>query len=372
MTAAVLASRFSVKRQLAAIACVAASTSALAQSTVIYGLIDVAIEHVTNVGPSGTGLNRMPSATGSLPSRVGFRASEDLGDGLSAVVVLEQGFAPDMGSFTQGGRAFGRQSFVSFVGPWGLLAVGRQYTMLYWSILDADILGTNIYGSGSLDAYIPNARADNAVTYRGTFLGLTVGATFSLGRDGVNAGSPAGTNCAGESSDARECREWSALLKYDRPSWGAALAFDEIRGGPGAFANLTSSSLRDRRLSVNGYVDLASVRVAAGLVRRDNDGSAVAPGSDLWYLGALYAPTPTLRIEAEAFRLVFNGNVNRATLLAGRVTYSLSKRSALYATLGHIDNAGALALSVSAGAPGSNPQPGTGQIGMAMGVRHSF
>ena len=361
-----------MKRQLAALACLAASPGALGQSVAIYGLIDVAVEHVTNVGPSGTGLNRMPSATGSLPSRLGFRAGEDLGDGLSAVVVLEQGFAPDMGTFTQGGRAFGRQSYVGVVAPWGSLTVGRQYTMLYWSILDADILGTNIYGSGSLDAYIPNARADNAVAYRGTFSGLTVGATFSVGRDGVNAGSPAGTNCGGESGDARECRDWSALLKYDSPAWGAALAFDEIRGGPGALASLVSSSLRDQRLSVNGYVNFASLRLAAGLVRRDNDGGAATPRSDLWYVGALYAATPTLRIEAEAFRLAFKGSASRATLLAGRATYSLSKRSALYATLGHIDNVGTLALSVSAGAPGSNPEAGSGQIGMAMGVRHSF
>ena len=361
-----------MKRRLAALACALASPGALGQSAVVYGLVDVAVEHVTHVGASGGGLNRMASATGSLPSRIGFRASEDLGDGLSAVVVIEQGFAPNAGTFTQGGRAFGRQSYVGFVAPWGSLAVGRQYTMLYWSILDADILGTNIYGSGSLDAYIPNARADNAITYRGTFSGLTVGATFSLGRDSVSAGSPAGTNCPGEGSDARECREWSALLKYDSPAWGAALAVDQIRGGPGAFANLTSSALQDTRLSVNGYVNVANLRLALGLVRRDNDASAVAPRSDLWYLGALYAATPTLKIDAEAFRLAFKGSANRATLFAGRATYSLSKRTALYATLGHIDNAGALALSVSAGAPGSNPLPGTGQIGLATGLRHSF
>lgn len=221
---------------------------------VVYGLVDVAVEHVTNVGASGDGLNRMASATGSLPSRIGFRASEDLGDGLSAAIVIEQGFAPNAGTFNQGGRAFGRQSYVGFVAPWGSLAVGRQYTMLFWSILDADILGTNIYGSGSLDAYIPNARADNAITYRGTFSGLTVGATFSLGRDSANAGNPAATNCPGEASDARECREWSALLKYDSRAWGAALAVDQIHGGPGAFAGLASSALKDRRLSVNGYV----------------------------------------------------------------------------------------------------------------------
>jgi len=88
--------------------------------------------------------------------------------------------------------------------------------MLYWSLLDADVLGPGLYGSGSLDNTIPNARADNAVAYRGSFNGLTLGATCSLGRDAVHAGSPAGTNCPGElASDPEACREWSAMLKYD-------------------------------------------------------------------------------------------------------------------------------------------------------------
>ena len=361
-----------MKHSVVAGAVAAASAAAVAQPVTVYGLIDVAVEHVTRVGADGKGLNRMASATGTLPSRIGFRGSEDLGGGLRAVFVLEQGFAPDAGTFTQGGRAFGRQSWVGLAGPWGSVTVGRQYTMLFWSVLDADILGTNIYGSGSLDPYVPNARADNAIGYRGTFAGLTVGATFSLGRDGVNAGNPAGTNCAGEATDGRACREWSVLAKYDSASWGAALAVDEIRGGPGAFAGLASSAAKDTRLSVNGYANLVDLRIGLGLIRRDNDGSALAPRSDLWYAGALYAATPLLKFDAEVFRLAFKGRPERSTLVAVRAAYSLSKRTAVYATAGHIANDGAQALSISAGAPGSAPLPGAAQSGLAAGLRHSF
>ena len=327
---------------------------------------------MTGVGAHGVNLNRMASATGTLPSRLGFRGSEDLGGGLRALFVLEQGFAPDAGIFTQGGRAFGRQSGVGLAGPWGSVTVGRQYTMLYWSVLDADILGTNLYGSGSLDPYVPNARADNAIAYRGTVSGLTVGATFSVGRDGVNAGNPAGTNCAGEGTEGRACREWSVLAKYDSAPWGAALAVDEIRGAPGAFAGLTSSAAKDTRISLDGYANFVDLRIGVGLIRRDNDGSALGPRSDLWYAGALYAATPLLKIDAEIFRLAFKGRPERSTLVAARAAYSLSKRTAVYATVGHIANDGAQALSVSAGAPGSAPLPGAAQSGVAAGLRHSF
>ena len=163
-----------IEKQIGFVALALVASGALAQTVTVYGLVDLAVEHVTSVGSAGTGLSRMPGLTGSLPSRLGLRGSEDLGGGLRAVFTLEQGFAPDVGTQTQGGRAWGRQAFVGLAGDWGQLAIGRQYTMLYWSLLEADIMGPALYGTGSLDAYIPNARADNSVAYRGTFGGLSV------------------------------------------------------------------------------------------------------------------------------------------------------------------------------------------------------
>ena len=55
------------------------------------------------------------------------------------------------------------------------MTLGRQYTMLFWSQLDADILGPNMFGSGSLDSYLPNARTDNAIAYRGKLGGVELG-----------------------------------------------------------------------------------------------------------------------------------------------------------------------------------------------------
>ena len=361
-----------IKRCACAATLVLAVCGAQAQSVTIYGLVDLAVEHVTAVGSPASGLTRMPSLTGSLPSRIGLRGSEDLGAGLRAVFTLEQGFAPDQGTINQGGRAWGRQSFVGLAGNWGTVSFGRQYTMLFWSLLEADVMGPALYGTGSLDAYIPNARADNTFAYRGTFGGLTLGATYSLGRDAVNVGSPAGTNCAGESAaDPQACREWSALLKYDNPAWGAALAVDEFHGGAGAFAGLTSSALTDRRVSANGYVKLGGVKLTLGLVRRENEASATTPKSDLWYTGASWPVTDLLTLEAQWHALRYQGGSD-AVLGALRGTYSLSRRTALYAAWGYIDNGAGLAISVSAGAGGSNPAPGATQQALAVGMRHSF
>lgn len=343
-------------------------------SVTLYGVIDTGIEHITNVGPAGIGLTRSPTNTASVPSRWGLRGSEDLGGGLKANFTLESGFGADAGTMLQGGRLFGRQAHVGLSGPWGSVAIGRQYTMLFWSVLDADVMGPNIYGIGSLDAYFPNARSDNSVSYRGTFSSLTVGAMYSLGRDAVNAGpSPAGTNCAGESAtDSSACRAWSVLLKYDAPTWGVAAVVDRQSGGPGAFGGLTSSQLRDTRTMVNGYYKLDKLKLGAGILRRDNEGSPLTPKSDMVFVGATYNATPTFSLDGQLVRLDFKNSPNQATLLTVRGTYHLSKRTATYATFGRISNDGSSAVSVSGGAPGSAPVAGEGQSGLMLGIRHNF
>lgn len=348
--------------------------SAPSSSVTLYGIMDTGVEYITNVGTTKGHLIRVPTQTGSVPSRLGFRGVEDLGGGLKAIFNLEAGLGIDAGVFNQGGRPFGRAAFVGLSDSWGQVTLGRQSTMLFYSILDADVMGPNIYGPASLDSYPPNARADNSVGYRGTFSGLTVGATYSLGRDVVNAGpSPAGTNCPGESAtDKRQCREWSAMVKYDTASWGAAIALDRIYGGPGAFAGLVSSNLADTRLSVNGYAKVGALKLGGGLIRRDNDASAATPKSDLWYFGAAYAVSPTTVLDGQLSRLDFDNSANKATLGVIRGTYNLSKRSAVYAQAARIVNRGALALSVSAGGPGSAPAPGASQSAFMLGVRHVF
>lgn len=364
-----------------AVAALFASGHAAAQNVTVYGLLDVGVEYITHVGAGDGHLTRVPSNTGTFPSGIGFRGSESLGDGLAAVFTLEMGLAPDQGTLGQGGRAFGRQAFVGLSAPWGTVSLGRQYTMLFWSLLDANIMGPNLYGTGSLDAALPNARSDNSIAYKGRFGSLTLGATYSLGRDTVNAGpSPVGTNCPGESaSDSKACREWSVMAKYDTPSWGTALAYDRANGRtvgapPDAvFGGLNSSDKSDSRLNLNGYLKLGSTKLGAGVIRRHNDGDAVKPKSDLWYLGVTYPIAPLLTVDAGVATLRYKGVSDRnSTLLSARLAYALSKRTTVYSQVGTIDNDSLAAVSVSSGAVGSNPVAGRSQAAINFGMRHSF
>jgi predicted porin len=55
------------------------STGAHAQQVTMYGLLDLGVAYTTNANAAGDSIVKMPSLTASLPSRIGFRGSEDLG-----------------------------------------------------------------------------------------------------------------------------------------------------------------------------------------------------------------------------------------------------------------------------------------------------
>lgn len=357
--------------------CALGTLPAFAQSTggsvTLYGVIDTGIEYLNHSGAAGNSVVKMANLSGTVPSRWGLRGTEDLGGGAKANFVLESGFAPDAGTLNQGGRLFGRQAWVGLSNQWGQVSFGRQYTMLFWAMLDTDILGPNAYGSSSLDSYFPNARADNAIAYKGKFGGFTLGATYSFGRDSVNAGpSPSGTNCAGENpADKNACREWSAMLMYETNWWGLSAAYDSLRGGPGAFAGLTSSELKDDRLALGGYMLVGKAKAGLGWVARRNEALA-APRSNLYYGGLAYDITPAVTLSGELYYLDYRHSTNRAWLGAARASYAFSKRSSVYATAGYINNGGSLALSVDSASTGANPTAGGTQLGAMVGIKHIF
>jgi predicted porin len=341
-------------------------------SVQIYGIVDTAVEVLTNTGP-GARLARLTGLTGSVPSRIGFRGREDLGDGLFAFFTLEGGIAVDNGTVQQGARAYGRQSLVGVGGPWGQLSFGRHQNMTFWSVLDADVIGPTLYSLASIDPYIANARSDNSVLYRGTFGGLTVGATYSLGRDTSAVGGPAATNCAGESAtDTSACRQFTAMLKYDTPVWGAALAHDRMNGGTGAAFGLANSGLADTRTTINAYYRFIGVKVGGGLYRRHNEGNPATPRSELAFVGVSYTVDPRITLDAQVLHLDVKNSGNDATLMSTKATYAFSRRTAVYLLAGHIDNRGASRIALSPGTGETLPPVGGAQTGLAAGIRHAF
>ncbi|WP_426399328.1 porin [Ralstonia sp. R-29] len=366
---------------LAAATCALASGAASAQSVTLYGLVDTGIEYVSHANANGNGLTRIPSVTGTLPSRWGLRGAEDLGNGVKAVFTLESGFNTDTGTSGQGGRLFGRQAWVGLASDYGTVTFGRQYSMVFLSMLDADILGPSQYAVGSLDAYIPNARTDNSIGYKGTFNGLTVGATYSFGHDAAG-GVPASGTCAGEvAGNPSACRTMSAMVKYDAATFGVAGAYEEQRGGTGATASFFNGSApiaftdagdKDRRIVANGYVKLGNAKLSAGWIGRHLQAAAGDVRSNLYFVNGSYPLTGALTLDAGLLRIVNADQSRSATMAVVRGVYALSKRTALYAQTGYLWNSANAQYSVSGGGGGTTPAKGVGQLGAMVGVRTAF
>ena len=350
-----------------------AGGSAMAQSSVnIYGILDSGVVHTTNANAAGDSITKVPSLTGSVPSRIGFRGTEDLGGGLQAVFVLESGVGVDTGTVGQGNRLFGRQAYVGLKGAYGTLMLGRQINMTFLASVKSDVLGPNLFSMSSIDPYIPNARSDNAIGYLGTFSDFTLGATYSFGRDASTAGGPAATGCPGEAAgNSKACRQATALLGYDNKRFGLTATYDIMYGNTGAAAGLTTSDSSDRRTTLNGYAMAGDWRIGAGVMARKKVAATRANDleTDLYYLGASYPLMPALTLDAQVARHDVKGSANDSTLTALRLTYFLSKRTAVYSSIGHMKNKGLAAISLDAG---GTVGAGLSQSGVSAGVRHAF
>ena len=178
-------------RYCAAIAYAALGTTAYAQSSItLYGVVDEGLEYVSNtkVGPNqGKSVVQLDSLSGLSGSRWGFRGAEDLGDGVRAIFVLENGFDANTGKLGQGGAMFGRQAYVGVsTGKFGTVTAGRQYDSVVDYVGQFGISDKN--GShraahpGDLDNLNNSVRTNNAIKYASeNYKGFSFGGLYSFG-----------------------------------------------------------------------------------------------------------------------------------------------------------------------------------------------
>ena len=149
-----------MKKSLLALAVLGAFTGiASAQTSVtIYGVVDAGLTREDNGVQT---VNRLDSGNQS-GSRLGFKGNEDLGSGLSAQFLLENGFSVDTGALGNGGLLFGRQAYVGLTGAFGQVRLGRQKTVMYDAMVAIDPFG--IASKGGMDKLFGSNVDENANT----------------------------------------------------------------------------------------------------------------------------------------------------------------------------------------------------------------
>ncbi|MDR5758182.1 porin [Caballeronia sp. LZ035] len=175
-----------MKKSLLALAALGVFAGAAhAQSSVtLYGIIDAGFVYTNNAA----GQKQYQMSSGNLQgSRWGLRGTEDLGGGLKAIFVLENGFNVFNGRLGQGGAEFGRQAYVGLGSTqFGTVTLGRQYDSVvdYTGAFEVGSQWASYFGAhpGDLDNLNNSNRVNNAVKYTSAnYAGFTFGGLYSLG-----------------------------------------------------------------------------------------------------------------------------------------------------------------------------------------------
>ncbi|MCB4322863.1 porin [Alcaligenes sp. 13f] len=221
-------------------------------SVTLYGILDAGIgyqkvkgsEGYVTSGPQTEINSKRTGLINGIQSgnRWGLKGSEDLGDGLRAVFVLESGFDMGTGNSGQGGRLFGRQATLGLAGDsWGQLDFGRQTNIAskyLASVADPFGGGFDQANIGGAFTAADTVRYDNLVMYQTpNFSGFQFGVGYSFNANGKQAwdkdlplyetGNPNSIGTA-NSKDFNQ-QAITAGLRYANGPVGVALTYDQIR-----------------------------------------------------------------------------------------------------------------------------------------------
>jgi predicted porin len=321
--------------------------AAHAQSSVtLYGLIDAGITYANKVATSGGHDKLVKYGDGvASGSRWGLRGTEDLGDGLKAIFVLESGFNSGDGTLGQGGALFGRQAYVGLSkNEYGALTFGRQYSF------STEYLGGN-YTMGSQTAagnyayhindvdQLTSSRINNAVKFSSaSFYGVTFGAMYGFSNSTNFAGTP--TTGTGATAVQGSSSAYSFGLNYAQGPLGIGAAYTKIRYPNAAtptfsvsIANVNTLGLHDlETFGVGARYIIAAASIWANwthtMFHQITAGSSTLNNYEI---GGKYAFTPAVSAGLGYTFSDLGGNFEgKWHQVNGVVDYALSKRTDVY------------------------------------------
>jgi predicted porin len=383
---------------------------AFAQSNVtVYGRVDYA--WMTRSGDSGainTKGSKDEMASGmQAGSRIGFKGSEDLGNGLKAIFEVEQGLQSDSSAATGAGvfSTLNRHSYVGLTGKYGTVVGGRLDGVRYGIFNAYDAFGGG--GMGNWTQMTQQVdRADNAIAY----ISPTFGGGFSLvlaharsvaGQEytgGQSTGGVAPTTAA--SSNTGDGRLYTINGKYSNGPISIDLDYETVKFknsngiGTATFGAAAVTPMIDDVVvwTIAGSYDFGMVKVRALYDHHEADGSrnfrTVATKSqvvdyDDWLISAsvpygnflfkaTYGSMNDQRnaLERPAVVAGLAGPQGDATKWGLGFNYTLSKRTNVYVDYAQINNDRNANYAI---APAANTQgAGYGTTGFNMGLAHNF
>jgi predicted porin len=368
-----------MRNMLATGAALLVSSFAHAQSNVtLYGIVDVYGQYL-----SGASRATRVQSGGLNGSRLGFRGTEDLGDGFKAIFTLEMGLNADEGTFGQGGVAFGRQAFVGLKDRWGEATLGRQYGSLYFLSSDFSAFSNSSHGASTITI---GGFAGGYEPFRGAGSSAVSPAAGATGNgspvrlnNSVRYASPEWNGLRGTAvlglgevaGGTKDNRIYDLSLRYANGPFDAMLAYvSDKRTTPGAPADTTS-------VGVGGtYTFGEAYKVYAGYLSVNDKRAENEDGRGYWLGGEYRWGSNIVRAQWVRNDPRF-GDENKTDVFGVGYQYNLSKRTALYTSLARFQNdrnagSGGLGRFHSAIPVGLTSAGNADLTELTAGVRHSF
>ena len=366
-----------MKKSLIALAVLAASGAAMAQSSVtLYGVLDTGLTY----SKGEESVYGMTHVGGNVNSRLGFRGVEDLGNGLKATFNLEAGMGVDDGTdyFTGSGMAFRRTSTVGLECGFGSVRLGRMLTSSYLAVSRYDAFGDTGIGA-SLAWNIPQTgyapRTENAISYTSpNFSGFKFGAEYGFG----------------EKKDARDSRYIGVGATYDNGPLSLGLGFDRINNvgyaaavpaGTNPVTTAVAEKLGDDLTSwqLGGSYNFGVAKLLS-FYKHTNEKNVATGNKDKFKTFGLGVTAPVgaageVKVAYNNYRLSPNaGKTQKADQLSLGYVHNLSKRTALYGTYAYLKNnkKNGIGLELNGAMKGAGLSDSGAQHGLQLGVRHAF
>jgi predicted porin len=358
-----------MKKALIALAVLAVSGSAMAQSSVtVFGIVDMA---VSNLQASGIGHKTGMSSGSQSAGRLGFRGTEDLGGGLAASFWLEGALQGDEGN--AGGLLLQRRSTVSLSGNFGEVRLGRDFSPTYLNINGFDVFGQRGVGQfqGTGNFGYNDARNSNMVQY---FLPSTLGGFY--GNVAYSFGGATGVEPQSNLPNDKQGNSWGGRIGYANGPLNIAAAYTEWKQVIGA-SNVAPVTIgNDLKIAnIAGTYDFGVVKLWGYYGQEKVDGGPSNNNTMNSTNIGITAPIGAGEIRASVNRYDLKNSSNDANKFNLGYGYNLSKRTQLYATVSAIRNKGA-ATRVVRDSDGlaltGTMTPGGKSSGFDLGIRHSF
>ncbi|MFT3666599.1 porin [Piscinibacter sp.] len=355
-----------MKKSLLALAVLGAfaGTAAAQSSVTIYGLVDMSIAKRNDCSPCavnpGAPGNEAWTMQQSSVSRLGFRANEDLGGGLSAQFQIEHRFNPDTGAQNQTPFWNGRSYVQLTSAAAGSVYLGREYTPAFWVQLKSDPFGNDGVG-----------QTGTAITWAGYFTPDSASGVTTTPQAGWPAGGSArSSNTIGyKTPNMGGLTANVAVSLSESTGQGRGLGFNaEYAAGP-IYAGLGYEKINDGASDGRGVLNLA-FHYNLGFIKPMVyfAKSKFGPNGDIdGKVVMLTASAPLgngvlkFGLSRVTFDLPAAAAEDTHTKLGLGYNYNLSKRTNLYFDLGT-----AKGMASQAGVKGET------STAYAIGVRHQF